>query len=190
MEIHTEWFSYTPEEIMGARKIMAQPEIRRQRLYGIITLGVLVLIAAPLAILYAVVARFMPDDAARIWGVFHESWRQWAWLIALPAGSILGRYVDLILWPGRVRRSFKTDANQYTNIRAVFGDELVQLSWPQAESRFEWPFYSSVKESRNFFLLLYGSQYTTVPKRALAAEDIPQLAALLRQRIATYSQRG
>lgn len=186
MHISTQPFSYSADDLIRSGTIVARPEIRKQRLLGFGTLALLILIAAPGLAMYAVVALYLPDDAAHIWSVFWNSWARWGWLAAFPAGAILSRYVDLLLWPGRVRRAHRKESSQYTNVQAAFSDAGLHLTWPHAELRCEWAYLTAVIESQDYFLLKLGEQYTAVPKRALAAGDVSALAAMLRERAARY----
>lgn len=188
MQITTQQFSYSADDIIRANTIVARPEIRKHLIMAIGTLVVLILIAAPGVGMYAVVARYMPEDAAHIWSVFWNSWARWGWLAAFPAGAILSRYIDLLLWPGRVRRAHRKDSSNYNPVQATFSDEGVRITWPNADLRCEWPYLSAAIESAEYFLLKVGEQYTAVPKRALAEADVPALAEMLRQRIAKYEK--
>lgn len=190
MHIATQQFSYSADDLIRANTIVAQPEIRKQRIMALGTLALLILIAAPGAALYAVVARYMPDDAAHIWSVFWSSWARWGWLAAFPAGAILSRYIDLLLWPGRVRRAHRKDSSDYVNVQATFLDEGVHITWPNADLRCEWAYLRAVIESREYFLLKLGEQYTAVPKRALSGADVPALAEMLQQHTSRYEKFG
>jgi hypothetical protein len=188
MQIDTQPFSYTADDVIRANMIVARPEIRKHVLIALGTLVVLILIAAPGVVMYAVVARWLPEDAGRIWSVFWNSWGRWGWLAALPAGAILSRYIDLLLWPGRVRRAHRKESSTYSGVQASFSDEGVHFTWPNADLRCEWPYVSAVIESAEYFLLKMGEQHTAVPKRALAEADVPTLAEMLRQHISKYEK--
>jgi hypothetical protein len=188
MEIATQQFSYSADDIIRANKVVARPEIRKHRLMGVGTLVLLLLVAAPAVATYAVVVRYMPEDAAHIWSLFWNSWARWGWLAAFPAGAILSRYLDLLLWPGRVRRAHRKDSSNYRNVQATFSDEGVHITWPNADLRCEWPYLSGVIESADYFLLKLAEQYTAVPKRALSEADVPALAEMLRRRVTKYEK--
>lgn len=188
MQITTQQFSYSADDIIRANRIVARPEIRKHRLMAVGTLVILILIAAPGVAMYAVVARTMPEEAGHVWSVFWNSWARWGWLAAFPAGAILSRYLDLLLWPGRVRRAHRKDSSKYSTVQATFSDEGVHITWPNADLRCEWPYLSAVIESAEYFLLKLGEQYTAVPKRALSGTHVPALAEMLRQRISKYEK--
>ena len=188
MQIATQQFSYSADDIIKANTIVARPEIRKHRIMAVGTLILLILIAAPGVALYAMVARYVPEETAHIWRVFWTSWARWGWLAAFPAGAILSRYIDLLMWPGRVRRAHRTDSSQYSNVQAAFSDEGVRLTWPNADLHCGWPYLGGVIESSDYFLLKLGEQYTTVPKRALSEADVSALAGMLRQRVSSYEK--
>lgn len=188
MQIATQQFSYSADDIIRANKIVARPEIRKHRIMAVGTLVGLILIAAPGVVMYAAVARYIPGDAAHIWSVFWSSWARWGWLAAFPAGAILSRYIDLLLWPGRVRRAHRKDSSNYNPVQATFSDEGVHITWPNADLRCEWPYLRAVIESGEYFLLKLGEQYTAVPKRALSDADVPALAEMLRQHISKHEK--
>lgn len=188
MQINTQPFSYSADDVIRANMIVARPEMRKHILIALGTLVVLILIAAPGIVMYAAVARYLPEDAAHIWSVFWNSWARWGWLAAFPVGAILSRYIDLLLWPGRVRRAHRKDSSKYSNVQATFSEEGVHFTWPNADLRCEWPYLSAVIESAEYFLLKMGEQHTAVPKRALSEKDVPALAEVLRQNIAKYER--
>jgi hypothetical protein len=188
MEITTQQFSYSADDIIKANKIVARPEIRKHRLMAVGTLVLLILIAAPGVAMYTMVARYMPEDAAPISTLFWNSWARGGWLAAFPAGAILSRYIDLLLWPGRVRRAHRKDSSKYKNVQATFTDRGVHITWPNADLQCEWPYLSAAIESAEYFLLKLGEQYTAFPKRAMSDADVPALAEMLRQRISKYEK--
>ncbi len=190
--IRTALFSLTRQDVIRATADFERNAARRKRFvaWGIILL-LLVVLACVIAVPIVIVQVFMPEYSDWVLGDFwvvveQQKWALWP-LAVLAVLSVVGR--PLLLRYG-VWRSFRENSAQYRDLQFAFSSAGIDVTWPNAALHNDWPFYSGAIESKEFFLLVYGSLYVAVPKRALVPSDVSLLAKMLRERLPKYTLTG
>lgn len=184
--IQTRTFSFTVRDVVEAALDFTQPQRRRRRLILAAAFGAaLAFVACPVLIVQV----FMPEYAEWVWRDFLLALEAHKPALGLLASAILlGVLGQPLLWRYGIRRGMQDNRDQYRDLSVTFGADGIDFTWPNAALHNAWDFYQQVIESKEYFLLVYGSLYVAVPKRAVP--DVAALAALLRQHIPAYAERA
>jgi hypothetical protein len=88
----------------------------------------------------------------------------------------------------QLRASLKRDKRLQDQFEAVISEDFIEISSPDATSKYGWSSFTRYIESTNLFLL-YQSQhvYNIFPKRAFTPEDLASFRDLLRQELGAAS---
>ncbi len=106
-------------------------------------------------------------------------------------GFVVVLYVVFpLIFRFRIWIALKTNPNLYQKTWAVtFSDQGVDFVSNNSNSHIDWSYYQSVKESKDFFLLLAGKNvFNTLPKKALEQTQVGELRALLKEKIGKYKE--
>jgi hypothetical protein len=114
-----------------------------------------------------------------------------AWLAGDPyfGGSVLlGGLVVLAGWLYRrsaLRRHFRRNPKFRDEYRMTFSDEGILFRSKGVESRLDWDFYSDVRETPEFYFLVYGEDmFSLIPKRAFRGRrQESEFRGLLRRKL-------
>ncbi len=105
----------------------------------------------------------------------------WLWLALSAVIGIAVYEVPRI----QVKRSLRTSPSAQGEIVLALDDEGTVATFPTGESRLNWRAYTKCKETGSMFLLFFSAyRYVSIPKRAMTPQQIEELRALVKARIA------
>jgi len=105
----------------------------------------------------------------------------WLWLVMSAVIGIAVYEVPRI----QVKRSLRSSPSAQGEIVLALDDEGTVATFSTGESRVNWRAYTKYKETGSMFLLfLSPSRYMSIPKRAMTPQQIEDLRALVKARIA------
>jgi YcxB-like protein len=180
--IQTKTFSMEARDVVQAALDFTQPQRRKRRLIlGAILGTVLVIGLCPVA----TVLIYLPEYADWILRDFYQTLEEHGATLGLAAAAMAAVVLSRqLLWRNDIYKQVRSNPDQYRDLHVTFGDPGIDITWPNASSHTDWAFYRSVIESREFFLLTYGSLYVALPKRAM--DDPSAVATMLREHIPEY----
>ena len=85
----------------------------------------------------------------------------------------------------QVKRSLRNSPSAQGEIVLSLDDEGTIATFPTGESRLNWRAYTKYKETGSMFLLFFSQyRYMSIPKRVMTPQQIEDLRALVKARIA------
>jgi len=105
----------------------------------------------------------------------------WLWLVMSAGIGIAVYEVPRI----QVKRNLRSSPSAQGEIVLALDDEGTVATFPTGESRLNWRAYTKYKETGSMFLLFFSPyRYVSIPKRAMTPQQIEDLRALVKARIA------
>ena len=105
----------------------------------------------------------------------------WLWLALSAVIGIAVYEVPRI----QVKRSLRSSPSAQGEIVLALDDEGTVATFPTGESRLNWRAYTKYKETGSMFLLFFSPyRYMSIPKRVMTPQQIEDLRALVKTRIA------
>jgi YcxB-like protein len=105
----------------------------------------------------------------------------WLWLVMSVVIGIAVYEVPRF----QVKRSLRGSPSAQGEIVLALDDEGTVATFPTGESRLNWRAYTKYKETGSMFLLFLSPyRYMSIPKRAMTPQQIEDLRALVKARIA------
>lgn len=85
----------------------------------------------------------------------------------------------------QVKRNLRSSPSAQGEIVLALDEEGTVATFPTGESRLNWQAYTKYKESGSMFLLFVSpNRYMSIPKRVMTPQEIEDLRALVKARIA------
>jgi len=104
----------------------------------------------------------------------------WLWLVMSAVIGIAVYEVPRM----QVKRSLRSSPSAQGEVVLVLDGEGTVATFPTGESRLNWRAYTRYKETGSMFLLFFSPyRFMSIPKRAMTAEQIEDLRALVKSRI-------
>jgi hypothetical protein len=105
----------------------------------------------------------------------------WLWLVMSAVIGIAVYEVPRF----QVKRSLRSSPSAQGEIVLALDDEGTVATFPTGESRLNWQAYTKYKETGSMFLLFFSPyRYMSIPKRVMTPQQIEDLRALVKARIA------
>ena len=120
--------------------------------------------------------------------VLVDMFPMWVGLLIILLFQVFFLYMSLVEGP---RRYFRKDGRFHDKCELVASEDSLTIKKPYQDSKLAWDLYTKVIESRDLFVLVYGSvvrMMTVVPKRAFkSTNELDQFRNLVTTHIGTYS---
>ena len=187
-EFVTKQFSLQARDLVTAQRIYNKRGSRTGlMLFIIIGLVTILLALSPLIILGVMI----PQEGRGIIPAFIRTVGQFQCLIwPVGASAVLQYriYPQVLSW--LIRRAYNANKHIWQDNIIHFTEQGVDWQRPDARSHFDWSYFRSVIDHKDYFLLDYGGQYFIVPKVALEENQRDALAQMLKGHIAEYKIKG
>jgi YcxB-like protein len=108
----------------------------------------------------------------------------WGWLVCSIAVGIAMYEVPQF----NVRRAFRANPSAHGEVVLTISDHGTETSFATGRTQLQWRAYTKYREYAGFFVLYVSpARYSWIPKRAMSSQQVDELRALLRQKIAQPS---